>query len=392
MIHGLLLLQHKRYAADAVRLCSFIAEKRNIRKIVDKRRDREEEHAAETDRRPCSAPELPACRSILPAGNTGAYHVREEHHGEPGSGVQARPFGCHAETEAYAARAERKKELFERLFHVIHLDIVCHEQNHEQNEKQDNHIDRGNTRLCKVHRVQRKERRGQKRQISPAEQPLCQRKKHRQHCRAEKRRNDAPPERLHAEDHNAEHDEDLAERRMRPFVYAHRMEKLIRCAGMVDLVKVHAVQIAWLIRYRVRLIKKRRALRCSGGDHGRKAVAGGIEEGDLVERDLSRRALQCYIPRVHDGGLRAPGKHGRVFLRILRRGAVVAGEHRRALGNVSVRPYFGNIIFRTEIDAYCRTALRCPHARRKRERAEIQKREYRINESQRPHQALIATV
>ena len=85
-------------------------------------------------------------------------------------------------------------------------------------------------------------------------------------------------------------------------------------------------------------------------------------------------------------------EHGRVFLRILRRGAVVAGEHRRALGNVPVRPYFGNIIFRTEIDAYCRTALRCPHACRERERAEIQKREYRINESQRPHQALIATV
>lgn len=116
MIHGLLLLQHKRYAADAVRLCCFIAEKRNIRKIVDKRRDREEEHAAETDRRPCPAPELPARRSILPAGNTDAYHVREEHHGETGSGVQTRPFGCHAETEAYAARAERKKELLSGSF------------------------------------------------------------------------------------------------------------------------------------------------------------------------------------------------------------------------------------------------------------------------------------
>ena len=94
---------------------------------------------------------------------------------------------------------------------------------------------------------------------------------------------------------------------------------LIRRAGMVDLVKVHAVQIAWLIRYRVRLIEKRRALRCSGGDHRRNALARGVEESDLVERDLSCRALKCCISRMHSGGLRAPGKHGRVFLRILRR-------------------------------------------------------------------------
>lgn len=179
---------------------------------------------------------------------------------------------------------------------------------------------------------------------------------------------------------------------MRPFVYAHRMEKFIRRAGMVDLVKIHAIHIARRVRYRVLLVEKRRALCCSGGDHRRNALARGVEESDLVERDLSCRALKCCISRMHSGGLRAPGKHGRVFLRILRRGAVVAGEHRRALGNVSVRPYFGNIIFRTEIDTYCRTALRCPHARRKRERAQIQKREYHINERQRPHQALIPTV
>ena len=138
---------------------------------------------------------------------------------------------------------------------------------------------------------------------------------------------------------------------MCPFVYAHGMEKLIRRSGMVDLIKVHAVQIARLIGYRILLVEKRRPSRCPGSDQRRKAVTGAIEEGDLVERDLSRRALQCYIPRVHGGGLRAPGKHGRVFLRILRRGAVVAGEHRRTLGNVPVRPDLGDIILRTEIDA-----------------------------------------
>ena len=120
---------------------------------------------------------------------------------------------------------------------------------------------------------------------------------------------------------------------------------------MVNLIKVHAVQIARLIGYRILLVKKRRPSRRSGSDQRRKAVTGAIEECNFVERDISRDALKCNVPRTHSSGLHAPGKHSRILLRILGRGAIVTGEYRRTFRDISVRPDLGDIILRTEIDA-----------------------------------------
>ena len=170
------------------------------------------------------------------------------------------------------------------------------------------------------------------------------------------------------------------------------MKEFVCRPGMINFVKIHAVHIAWLVRHRILLIEKRRTLRRSGGEHRRKAAAGSIKESDLIERDRSRHAFKRNIPRMHRSALCAPGEHGRVFLHIFGRGAVVAGEYRCALGNVAIRPDLGNVVFRTKIDAHRRAVPCRPNARRERERAEIQQREHCINKRQYPHQTLIAAI
>ena len=170
------------------------------------------------------------------------------------------------------------------------------------------------------------------------------------------------------------------------------MKKLIRRAGVVDFVEIHTVQITRRIRNGIRFVKQRRALGRPVGNFRRNAAPVGGKEGDLIKRYRPERALQRHIPRMHGGALRAPCKHGRVFLGVFDGGAVFAGKYRRPLGNVSVRPDLEYVVHGAEVDLHGCGIPRRPDACRERERAEIQQCEHGIEQRQRPHETFIAAV
>ena len=129
----------------------------------------------------------------------------------------------------------------------------------------------------------------------------------REHQNAEQRAHEAPAERVHAEDANADRDDELAERGVRVFVWLESQNVLVGGAGVVDFVEIGGVHVAWVERDGVLLIRE---LTRVSGDGGERCKAGAV---CLFERELVDGEV---IAHRCDADIFAGGGDGDVFPRI----------------------------------------------------------------------------
>ena len=200
----------------------------DISKIIDKAGDEHEENHAE-------AAELPEASHVEPLRLCLADDVDEPYHRKPGSRIDARPLArC-----TYAEEDARER----KLTAAAGRDEAVHEQVHQQNEEHSVGVDGGDARLHEVHEVACQHERARGRNGLAAEEPFGEDVDHRQHQHTEESTREAPAERRHAEERNADRDDDLAERGMRYLVRINAVEVLPCGARVVYLVKVCGVHI-----------------------------------------------------------------------------------------------------------------------------------------------------
>lgn len=110
-----------------------------------------------------------------------------------------------------------------------------------------------------------------------------------QHGHAEERAHEAPAERRHAEEHDAEREDLLAERRVRDFIRIHAAQVLIGRACVVDLIKIRTVVVRGRGGHGVRFVAERvRARRAGDGAHA-DAAALRVVECELAELHVRAR-------------------------------------------------------------------------------------------------------
>ena len=267
----------------------------------------------------------------------------EEQHRQPGAGVEARPLARRAEAEEQPRERERPQRFPEPVHKEVHRDVLVHEVVHQQDEEHGVHVDGGDARLREVHEVHRKQRRAEERILALFEQALAEQVQHRQHRHAHERAHDAPAERVHAEDGDAHGDDELAQRRMRVLIRREAVQVLVGRAGMVELVKIHAVVVRRRVRHGVLLVEQG-GLRAGGAHDARvDPLARVVEKRDLVEADAAAHILQRKRargkPRLHA----VPAEHVVVELLVLLLVPVVrAQQQRAAVCDVAVHPEFAH--------------------------------------------------
>ena len=200
----------------------------DICEIIDKAGDEHEEDHAE-------AAELPKALHVEPLCPCLANDIDEPYHRKSGTGIDTRPLARCADAEEDAR--ERK------LTAAAGRDEAIHEQVHQQDEKHSVGVDSGDACLHKVHEIACQHERTRGRNGLAAEEPFSEDVDHRQHKHTEEGAREAPAEGRHAEERDADRDDDLAERGMRYFVRINAVEVLPCGARMVYLVKVCGVHI-----------------------------------------------------------------------------------------------------------------------------------------------------
>ena len=136
------------------------------------------------------------------------------------------------------------------------LGIPHHAVSRKQYKKGSVYINGGNAGLHKAQAVQRKQHSPQQGIARAAGKPPCQQIKQRHHGRAEHGPHHAPAKGGHAEQHNAQHDQILAQRRVCGFIHRQPVRHFIGGARVVDLVKIHTVPAADMAGHQALLVKQ----------------------------------------------------------------------------------------------------------------------------------------
>ena len=368
--------------------CGLIAIERDIRQEIDRCGDEEEKHAAERDRFPCPSPRAAALLSF--SGTDDISEQVREQHGQPRSGIKTRPLGRGPQPERDAARTQGQKGFSHRRFFRVEIQIIRHEQIHEQYKEHDEHIHGGDASLREMHGIQREKSRREKRAVPSAEKPLSQDEQDRQHGGAEQRRYHAPAEGLHAEYSDSERDELFAQRRMGPLVNRHRMQKLIGGSGVIYLIKVHAVEIRRLFGESVLFVQQRCSLFPDDRRFQHRALR--IGKGDLIEDDLAGYALQKQISCCESQTAYSPREHISVDLTEIENASVIGCDRHLSQADAAVIAKRRDLFFLTEIDRHTRAGLTSPLILGKAQRAQVYKGEDRIDGCEQPHQRPVSPV
>ena len=282
--HEALVFQHDGGVfARKIHACAVQAVRRAvgvIARVIDHARDEHEKHETEADVADKSA-RIPAAVAAAVRPHAGKHPVQHPEHAEPRSGVQTRPLRGRADAERDAAGGEVPEPALRN--------VPVQKQVHEQDEKHGEAVDGGDTRLCQVQEIKRQQRRAAQRHAVVAEHPAQQIPHQRQHGRAEERAHAAPAERRHAEEHDAEREDLLAERRVRDFIRIHAAQVLIGRARVVDLIKIGAVVIRGRRGHGVGLVAEGvRVLRAGNAAHA-DALALRVIERELAELHVRAR-------------------------------------------------------------------------------------------------------
>ena len=343
--------------------------------------------------------------------------IAEIQRGKPCAGIEAGPFRRRAEPEHHARKTEQRELFPVRTLLKILRDIVPHEQEHKQCEEQRVGVDRRNARLRKVHAVRGKQPRGHERIIRTAEDALCKHVQHRKDQNAEECTGKPPAERRHSEDPDADGNEQLAQRRVRPFIDRVSvplrrlrtllaieivvLHDLVRRARMVDLIEIHSVEIRMVQRDLVLFVQKpfRAVLRLINGC-GQQLVA--VQHRDLVHGDPAALHIEDQILRFGLQRKVDPFEHITVFLfkelqrfgfarckiTVDKRAVVIDPE--LALGNAAEEADLRNVPRFAEIDEHGRVRLRCPCGLRRAQGSEIQKSDDRVYGKQDDKHGIVA--
>ena len=245
-----------------------------IARVIDHARHEHEKHEAEADVAE-QAVRIPAAVTVPVRLYTGKDPVQRPEHAEARPGIETRPLRGRADAERDAAGGEVAQPPLR--------EVPVQKQVHEQDEKCRKAVDRRNARLRQVHEVERQQRRAAQGHAVVAEHPAQQIPHQRQHGHAEERAHEAPAERRHAEEHDAEREDLLAERRVRDFIRIHAAQVLIGRARVVDLIKIRAVVVRGRGGHGVRFVAERvRARRAGDGAHA-DAAALRVVECELAE-------------------------------------------------------------------------------------------------------------
>ena len=167
--------------------------------------------------------------------------------------------------------------------------------------------------------------------------------RHEQHAKQGTRK--APSEAGHSKQRDAQHDEILAQRRVSRLINRHTVEHLVAGAAMVNLIKVHTVQLADGIRHGIRLVRERPAP--DNWDHISLHIAQS-QFKDLCVPYFSRQRL-------------AGGEFNRGFRPAERRAVIefflkdrlsrrIADAQAPSCGNTGINPEFRTVRLRCEDD------------------------------------------
>ena len=343
--------------------------------------------------------------------------IAEVQHRKARAGIEARPFRRGAEPE-HEPRKPQKRKLFpvRTALEILGV-IIAHEQEHQQRKEQRIGVDRGDARLREVHAVDRKQSGGHERIVRTTEDALCEHIQNRKDQHAEERPGKAPAERRHAEDADAARDEQLAERRMRPFidrvavlrgalgsfgaVQIVVLHDLVGGSRMIDLVEIHIVEIRMIQRNFVLLVEQ---FLCAvrRRNYSRRQQRVAVENRDLVHGDRAAVHAQRQVSRIDIQRKLLPLVHVAEILREgFQRVALGAVDERKgplivivvdpelAFGNAAVKAQFGHMPRFAEVDEHLCAGLRGPDRLRRGKRTEVQKRSDGIDRKQQKQQHVI---
>ena len=168
-------------------------------------------------------------------------------------------------------------------------EVPVQKQVHEQDEQRREAVDGRDARLRQVHEVARQQRRTAQGHAVVAKHPAQQVPHQRQHGHAEERAHAAPAEWRHAEEHDAEREDLLAERRVRDFIRIHAAQLLVGRARVVDLVKIRAVVVRGRGGHGVRFVTEGVRVRWAGNVAHADAVTLQVIERELAELHVRAR-------------------------------------------------------------------------------------------------------
>ena len=243
---------------------------RQVGRNVDAER---QQHIEQYTAHRCRAELCPEAGLLLPPA--GVQNAQVEHR-QPGPGVDAGPLGRAAQAEGQPAQRHRQKGAVHACRQHL-LAVPQHEVRPQQDEKRTVDVNRCQAALGKTHEIQRQQHAGDRRHPWLAGQAAHKApgQRHQQH--AEQRTGEPPSKAGHAEHRNAHHDQILAQRWVGRLVDRHLVQLLITGTAMVNLVKIHTVQLADSVRHSGLLIKQRTAAHC------RHQLPRHVAEGQLKQ-------------------------------------------------------------------------------------------------------------
>ena len=248
--------------------------------IIDHARHEHEKHEAEANVAQQAA-RIPAAVTGPVRLHAGKDPVQRPEHAEARPGIETRPLRGRADAERDAAGGEMAQPPLR--------EVPVQKQVHEQDEQCRKAVDGCDARLRQVHEVERQQRRAAQGHAVVAKHPAQQVPHQRQHGRAEERAHKAPAERRHAEEHDAEREDLLAERRVRDFIRIHAAQLLVGRARVVDLIKIRAVVVRGRGGHGVRFVTEGVRIRGTGNVAHADALALQVIERELAELHVRAR-------------------------------------------------------------------------------------------------------
>ena len=218
-----------------------------------------------------------------------AYPADEPDEGKSCARVKAGPLAGGADAEENSRQG--------KISEPAAADVQVHEQVHEQDEEHRVGVDGGDAGLGEMHEVEGKHRRTAGRNRRTAEHSLEENIQHRQHQDSEQSARKAPSEGRHAEKPDAGGDNELTQRGMGYLVGINALDMLKGGAGVIDLVKIRAVEIGLISGNNILLVAKL----CRGaGVFGKFSAAfyGKLAEIHIAARrqaDIAGHGLRAVI-------------------------------------------------------------------------------------------------
>ena len=220
----------------------------------------------------------------------------EEKYSESSSRIHRGPLASTAKSHHQPTQSKGNQGLFEIRIIKACLGIAVHKVKHRYDKKGSIDVDGGDSRLGKMHKIERKQRRHHACHPSSAKQSLSKQIDKRNHTNTKEGSYNSPSKGIHAKCPHTQRDENLAERRMGIFIGAELMDHLIRSSGMIYLIKIRSTAESELW---IKLILFIKQLRILGSIFWHNVFPGSILKYQLIEHRLIVKQRHTQITGIH---------------------------------------------------------------------------------------------